>query len=227
MTVEHTFLNAIKAAPQDTTTQLIYADWLDEQGDPRGELIRLHVEVRETVCKHPHWTHFLSAIENVYGTSHPSQLPYLLDERQQQLLACQFAESVRHFYEAVYPDDNRIGRAIELVRKAALSKGTRKQFQAAFDAVEAAIRSVWTDGGFVVWDTNPSVSELANRRAMRAALAAQKAIAGALGTETFSAQNAAMHASKTAKNDAGRKTLQAKHLTWIVNCLLGFEGEEE
>jgi uncharacterized protein (TIGR02996 family) len=35
------FLEAILAAPEDDTSRLIYADWLEERGDPRAEFIRL------------------------------------------------------------------------------------------------------------------------------------------------------------------------------------------
>jgi uncharacterized protein (TIGR02996 family) len=41
-------LAAIVANPDDSATRLVYADWLLERGDPRGELIRLHQEGRET-----------------------------------------------------------------------------------------------------------------------------------------------------------------------------------
>ena len=32
-------LRAIREAPEDDTPRLVYADWLQERGDPRGELI--------------------------------------------------------------------------------------------------------------------------------------------------------------------------------------------
>lgn len=39
------FLAAICANPDDDTPRLVYADWLDENGDPdRAEFIRLHIE---------------------------------------------------------------------------------------------------------------------------------------------------------------------------------------
>ena len=37
------FLQRIRAYPDDDVPRLIYADWLDEQGDPRGEFIRVQV----------------------------------------------------------------------------------------------------------------------------------------------------------------------------------------
>ncbi|QJW97149.1 TIGR02996 domain-containing protein [Frigoriglobus tundricola] len=40
------FLTAIAAQPTDRTLRLVYADWLDERADPRGELIRVEDEMR-------------------------------------------------------------------------------------------------------------------------------------------------------------------------------------
>ncbi len=46
MASETTFLRGIQADPSDVTVRLVYADWLDECGDPRGELIRLQEEMK-------------------------------------------------------------------------------------------------------------------------------------------------------------------------------------
>jgi|SRR5579883_1196483 len=45
MNDESAFLSTILANPDDDTLRLVYADWLDEHNDPRGEFIRLQ-------CKH-------------------------------------------------------------------------------------------------------------------------------------------------------------------------------
>jgi uncharacterized protein (TIGR02996 family) len=47
MSEERGFLEAILERPDDDTTKLIYADWLEERGDPRGEYLRLMVHVRQ------------------------------------------------------------------------------------------------------------------------------------------------------------------------------------
>jgi uncharacterized protein (TIGR02996 family) len=41
---ESDFIDAINADPDDRFTQLVYADWLDEQGDPRAEAWRVLIE---------------------------------------------------------------------------------------------------------------------------------------------------------------------------------------
>jgi uncharacterized protein (TIGR02996 family) len=39
------FLQAIREEPEDDGLRLIYADWLEERGDPQGELIRLQCQI--------------------------------------------------------------------------------------------------------------------------------------------------------------------------------------
>jgi uncharacterized protein (TIGR02996 family) len=46
MKEERRFLTQIDAEPKDRATRLVYADWLEERGDPRGELIRVEEEMR-------------------------------------------------------------------------------------------------------------------------------------------------------------------------------------
>jgi glycolate oxidase iron-sulfur subunit len=43
MDYEHPFVAEIRAQPRDDAPRLIYADYLDEAGDPQGELIRVQV----------------------------------------------------------------------------------------------------------------------------------------------------------------------------------------
>jgi uncharacterized protein (TIGR02996 family) len=44
MTDDEAFIRAIVDNPGDDAPRLIYADWLDERGDPRGEYLRAEVE---------------------------------------------------------------------------------------------------------------------------------------------------------------------------------------
>src|SRR5262245_34868528 len=46
MNIETHFLEAIRANPGDVACRLVYADWLEERGDPRAELIRIEEEMR-------------------------------------------------------------------------------------------------------------------------------------------------------------------------------------
>lgn len=42
---EVAFLQAIRETPDDDTPRLVYSDWLEERGDPRGEFIRFQCEL--------------------------------------------------------------------------------------------------------------------------------------------------------------------------------------
>src|SRR5919198_2379386 len=41
------FLRAVRAAPDDDLPRLVYADYLDERGDPRGEFIRVQCQLAQ------------------------------------------------------------------------------------------------------------------------------------------------------------------------------------
>ena len=48
-TDEQPFVDAICAQPADRAPRRIFADWLDEQGDPRGEWLRASLEIEEAI----------------------------------------------------------------------------------------------------------------------------------------------------------------------------------
>jgi uncharacterized protein (TIGR02996 family) len=49
------FLQMIVENPDDDTPRLIYADWLEERGDPRGEFIRLQCQRAAITRHHAEW----------------------------------------------------------------------------------------------------------------------------------------------------------------------------
>src|SRR5437879_1912305 len=53
MTNSNGFLDAIRAAPDDDGPRLVYADWLEERGDPRGEFIRIQCVLEHTADDAP------------------------------------------------------------------------------------------------------------------------------------------------------------------------------
>src|SRR4051812_17541496 len=51
MSQEQAFLAPMLASPDDLELRRVFADWLQEQGDPRGELLRLtHPLTQEVDC---------------------------------------------------------------------------------------------------------------------------------------------------------------------------------
>src|SRR5882672_259803 len=53
------FLRTIRERPDDDGPRLVYADWLEEQGDPRGAFIRIQCEL----AKLPPWHSRRPALE--------------------------------------------------------------------------------------------------------------------------------------------------------------------
>jgi uncharacterized protein (TIGR02996 family) len=47
MSDEQAFLHSLLANPSDDTTRLVYADWLDDRGDPRGTFLRVEVAIQQ------------------------------------------------------------------------------------------------------------------------------------------------------------------------------------
>jgi uncharacterized protein (TIGR02996 family) len=47
MSEEQSFLQHLATDPLDDTTRLVYADWLEERGDVRGEYLRLELELAQ------------------------------------------------------------------------------------------------------------------------------------------------------------------------------------
>lgn len=52
MSEETAFLKAIQSRPGDDLTRLVFADWLDERDDPRGDFIRLHLALSAAAPDH-------------------------------------------------------------------------------------------------------------------------------------------------------------------------------
>ncbi len=57
MTDEQAFLKAILEQPDDNARKLVYADWLEEHGDARGEYLRLMMKVRQERVVTPEQRH--------------------------------------------------------------------------------------------------------------------------------------------------------------------------
>ena len=53
MSDEAAFLSVIQARPGDDLARLVYADWLDERDDPRGDFVRLHLALLAAAPDHP------------------------------------------------------------------------------------------------------------------------------------------------------------------------------
>ncbi|MEZ6139219.1 MAG: TIGR02996 domain-containing protein [Zavarzinella sp.] len=54
MSEEEALLKAIQLSPADTTVRLVYADWLEDRGDPRAEFLRLQNQLAKVLDRLQH-----------------------------------------------------------------------------------------------------------------------------------------------------------------------------
>jgi uncharacterized protein (TIGR02996 family) len=76
MSTERAFEQAILASPEDDALRLIYADWLEEQGDPRGEYLRVETALARTPAGDPRYgalrervTELRQGVDRTWGTT--------------------------------------------------------------------------------------------------------------------------------------------------------------
>ncbi len=71
MVEEGDFIRAILAAPDDDTPRLVFADWLEERGDPRGEFIRVQCALAREDNRTGRQHRELSARQSELVRAHP------------------------------------------------------------------------------------------------------------------------------------------------------------
>lgn len=131
--------SAIRAAPEDVDRYLVYADWLERQGDPRGGWIARHVDL----MREPSSTERLATLEAWLAEHRSACLPNIGGEGGSGTFRW------RHGFL-------RSARVLRLSRSPSLAERTRRLFQhpsAAF--LEGLIL------GFPVYkDTNPALDDV-------------------------------------------------------------------
>ncbi len=74
MVLESAFIEALRETPDDADLRLVYADWLDDAGDSRGELVRLQCELDGTPLANPRRQVLQEAIREVCTKWQPDWL---------------------------------------------------------------------------------------------------------------------------------------------------------
>jgi uncharacterized protein (TIGR02996 family) len=80
MTDEAAFLRAVCEQPDEDGPRLVYADWLDERGDPLGEFIRLQLKLaryRPADSRRPAWELRAAELWAAHGPAWLARLPRL------------------------------------------------------------------------------------------------------------------------------------------------------
>jgi uncharacterized protein (TIGR02996 family) len=70
--VDDSFLRAVLAAPRDDAVRLVYADWLEERGDPRGAFLRLEVALVATPADDPQRSNLLARLREMCAGIDPT-----------------------------------------------------------------------------------------------------------------------------------------------------------
>jgi uncharacterized protein (TIGR02996 family) len=65
---EDRFVQAILADPDDASIRLVYADWLEERGDPRGEFLRLEAALMELPLEDDRWAAMAARFRELRAT---------------------------------------------------------------------------------------------------------------------------------------------------------------
>lgn len=230
------FLDVIQNEPGDRVPRLIYADWLDESGDPRGELIRLLEELRLNLTQPADDQLICGSLESCFGDSEFEALVELIPPRQQRLLACECVEAVLPVFEKRRPFDKRPRDAIDLVRRYAKDQAKREDLS---EARRYACDSAWDAGsgpvGTAAWATAVAcvaraaawsardIDRDAIIEASREAASAQAWAAAASLVEPWSAYwNSSWSNPWGPIGDEAFDFARRQHLVWCVERLLHF-----
>jgi uncharacterized protein (TIGR02996 family) len=84
------FLRAILTDPDDPTHRLVYADWLEERGDPRGEFLRLELQIAALPAEDKKRAPLAKRLDELRGTVDPNWLA-LLDRPKIENCSLHFA----------------------------------------------------------------------------------------------------------------------------------------
>src|SRR5262245_33208686 len=85
------FLSAIADDPDDSARRLVFADWLDEHSDPRGEFIRLKVAQQALESYSPEWQELRAKTDQ------------LLASFRDAWVGPEFPERIRGWYSINFP----------------------------------------------------------------------------------------------------------------------------
>jgi uncharacterized protein (TIGR02996 family) len=81
MDKDEAFRRALKQHPEDDALRLVYADWLEEQGDPRGEFIRLVYALDDLHAKGPRVETSLKRLQELERTIDPQWIALVMAGR--------------------------------------------------------------------------------------------------------------------------------------------------
>ena len=139
---ESAFLAEIHAAPGDPCPKLVFADWLEEQGDLRGSLIRAQEQVKqaEDVQLIAERDALARQLWNAQQKNLRQQLLKQSPDRVQLVLAADTTGRTLSVFEYHFPKDRRPRQAIEALRALLRGEVDEAAWRSAQQAAQPAAR---------------------------------------------------------------------------------------
>jgi uncharacterized protein (TIGR02996 family) len=116
MSDEPAFLQALQAQPNDDVTRLVYADWLDDRGDPRGEYLRLECSLAELSPGEPRHAELAARARELAAALDPDWLA-VVSKTDIELCAFTFRFQCPRKWEQLTPTKNAAVRFCGACRK--------------------------------------------------------------------------------------------------------------
>lgn len=87
-------LNEVIANPADIAPRLVYADWLEERGDPRGEFIRLQCDLADMDELHPSFCEMSHRADQLLQEHKQAWEPPIAEHCRKTIYRCGFIEAI-------------------------------------------------------------------------------------------------------------------------------------
>jgi uncharacterized protein (TIGR02996 family) len=126
MNDEDPFIQSVQAAPDDTGLLLIYADWLEERGDPRAEFLRVRVALGQLSPNEKQFRALWSKLRRLRSGIDLAWLA-VLDRTPIENCSMQFAYACPRRWEALCPTEDASIRFCEACQRRVYYCSTLKQ----------------------------------------------------------------------------------------------------
>lgn len=105
MTTHLEFVRQIMAHPRDENLRLVYADWLEERGDPRSVFLRLEGRLHHTPEQAPHYQTLRRQVRALHASLAPQHSEWLavLDRTEVENCALYFSFRCPRRWEHLRP----------------------------------------------------------------------------------------------------------------------------
>lgn len=148
MNDEASFLEAIQAHPRDRALRLVYADWLEECGDPRSEYLRVDAQLQERVdagvdaaSSDPQARKLRAQLKKIAPTLDPEWVAWV-DRLRPKFVRCRICKRVINAAEAINTNPRNYRKTkSSCYCKLCFEDAVRSQMQQGFGSAGRSSRS--------------------------------------------------------------------------------------